>query len=111
MNMNIQGAAEAASFAFVSIGTPDGDLLVCKNCAKAYRTERGLNVHHMHMHEEEYRVENIPFTCVKAHWDGEELVLLAMEELWLTRLGEKNINHKLADKFPHRSLEHERRAV
>ena len=43
MNTNTQGAAEAASSASVSIGAPDGDLYVCKNCAEAYRTERGLN--------------------------------------------------------------------
>ena len=51
MNMNIQRAAKAAS-AFVSIGAPDGDLYVCKNCVKAYQTERGLNVHRRHMLEE-----------------------------------------------------------
>ena len=34
---------------------------------------------------------------MKARWDG--------KELQLTRLGEKNINCKHADKFPHCSLE------
>ena len=72
---------------------------------KACQTERGLTVHHRHMHEEEYHVENVPVPHVNARWDGEELVLLAREELWLTQLGEKNINHKLADKFPHRSFD------
>ena len=57
------------------------------------------------MHKEEYHVENIPVPHVKARWENKEVVLLAREELWLTRLGEKNINRKLAGKFPHHSFE------
>ena len=50
-------------------------------------------------------MENVPIPRVKPCWDGKELVLLAREELCLTLLSEKNINYKLANKFPHHSLE------
>ena len=66
MSINIQGAVKATSSAFVSIGAPDGDLYVHKNYAKAYRPERGLNVHRRRMYEEEYHTENVPVPRVKA---------------------------------------------
>ena len=62
-------------------------------------------IHQRRMHEEVYHAAKVPKAQKKAHWDDEELVLLAREEICLTRLRVKNINSELIKVLPNRMLE------
>ena len=99
----MDAAGEASTDTFM-IGT-SGNMFVCADCRKTYKTERGLTLHMQKKHAEVYHELNIPQPRVKARWDDEEYVLLAREEVRLARLGVKFMNKELRKVLPHHSLE------
>ncbi len=89
----MDAAGEASTDTFM-IGT-SGNIFVCSDCRKTYKTERGLSLHMRKKHAEVYHELNIPQPRAKPRWDDEEYVLLAREEVRLARLGVKFMNKGL----------------
>ena len=64
-----------------------------------------LSQHRRRAHPAEYHAQNVPTVRTKAHWDHEELLLLGCAELVFRRSGVRNINQRLVQITPGRTLE------
>ena len=73
------------------MGAVDADVLVCSKCSREF-----LAQHCRSAHPEQYHLEDVPQPHKKAHWDQEELFILARTELTLRRSGVRYINQALA---------------
>lgn len=104
-NMIATDAVCEASADTFQIGSEDNTPFVCQYCQKALKSKGGLTIHLRKMHEENFHATNVPLPRIKARWDDEEYVLLAREEVRLTKQGVKNINKELTKVLPHRSLQ------
>lgn len=74
------------------------------DCSREFRKAVGLSVHHCRAHPEEYHQENVSEQRKKARWDGEEMVLLAREELCAEAEGVKKMNKHLHSLFPSQTM-------
>ena len=57
------------------------------------------------MYPTEYNAQNVPVARQKARWDHEELLILARAETVFRRSGVRNVNQRLAQITPGRTLE------
>jgi len=78
----------------------------CADCGRCFPTLRGLSQHRRSAHLDVYHLAPVnPIVRKKAHWDREESVLMACEELRLRSCGVSNINQELAKCVTGRTLE------
>ena len=80
-------------------------LIVCPECSRAFWTTRGLSQHRRRAHPTEYHTQNVPVARQKTCWDHEELLILACAEIVFQRSGVRNVNKRLAQITPGRTLE------
>ena len=66
---------------------------------------RGLSQHRRRAHPTEYHAQNIPAARQKARWDHEKLLILARTEIVFRESGVRNINQRLVQIIPGRTLE------
>ena len=107
-NEDATGAAAAALADDLRRGGAAADvglLSVCPECDRAFRSARGLSQHRRRAHPTEYHAENVPAARVKASWDHEELLIMARAEITLRVSGVRNINQRLVQITPGRTLE------
>ena len=91
--------AESPSDVRPTIGVPcDDGLLQCPDCPRGFTTKVGASIHRRRVHPEAYHLASMPQPRVKARWDHEEKVLLAMAELALESNGDVVKNNELAEK-------------
>ena len=76
-------------------------LYVCEWCGIPYGSRRGLSQHKRHAHATEYHLECVP-TFTKERWSHEETVLVAREEIRLSRAGVSSVNFNIFRKFRNR---------
>ena len=77
----------------------------CPECLWTFGSVRGLSQHRRQTHPTEYHAHNVPIAKQKAHWDHEELLILACAEIIIRRSGTRNINQWLVQITPGRTLE------
>ena len=87
------------------MATDTGLLSVCPECSRAFGSARGLSQHQRRVHPTVYHAENLPAARKKAGWDQEELLLLGRAELVFRLSGVRNINQRLLEITPGRTLE------
>ena len=80
-------------------------LFACPKCQRAFGSARGLSLHRRRAHPTEYHAQNVPVARQKARWDHEELLILARAEIIFRRSGVRNINQRLVQITPGRTLE------
>ena len=85
--------------------TDTGLLSICPECSRAFGSGRGLSQHRRRAHPSEYHAENVPVARMKARWDHEELLILARTENVFRRSGVRNINQRLVQITPGRTLD------
>ena len=107
-NEDAMGAAATAPTDDLRRGGAAADvglLSVCPECDRAFRSARGLSQHRCRAHPTEYHAENVPAARVKARWDHEKLLIMARAEITLRVSGVRNINQRLVQITPGRTLE------
>ena len=80
-------------------------LSTCPECQRAFGSVRGLSQHRRRAHPAEYHTQIVPIARLKAHWDHEELLVLARPEIIFRRSGVRNINQRLVQITPGRTLD------
>ena len=80
-------------------------LSTCPECQQAFGLVRGLSQHQRRAHPAEYHAQNVPIARLKARWDHEELLVLARAEIIFWRSGVRNINQRLVQITPGRTLD------
>ena len=79
-------------------------LFVCEWCGIPYGSRRGLSQHKRHAHATEYHLQCLP-VFKKERWSHEETVLVAREEIRLSKAGVKSVNSDLFRKFCNRTAD------
>ena len=86
--------------------TEAGLLFACPECDRAFGSARGLSQYRRRAHPTEYHAENVPTVRKKARWDHEELLILAHMKIALRESGVGNINQRLVQITPGRTLDY-----
>ena len=73
-------------------------------CNNAFRLAKGLSQQRRRAHPTEYHAEDVLTARVKARWDHGELLIMARAEITLPVSGVRNINQRLAQITPDRTL-------
>ena len=109
MNPRVRAGAAAAALTDdiqeEGAATDTGLLSICPECSRAFGSGRGLSQHRRRAHPSEYHAENVPVARMKARWDHEELLILARTENVFRRSGVRNINQRLVQITPGRTLD------
>ena len=101
----VAAAAPADDIRRGGAATDTGLLSVCPECSRAFRSTRGLSQQQHRVHLNEYHAENVPIDRQNACWDHEELLVLARAEIVLRWSGVRNINQRLVQITPSRTLD------
>ena len=103
--MGAAAAAPADDTQGEGVVTDAGLLFACPECQHAFGSTRGLSLHRRRVHPTEYHAQNVPVARQKARWDHKELLILARTEIIFRRWGVRNINQRLVQITPGRTLE------
>ena len=103
--MGAAAAAPADDTQGEGVVTDAGLLFACPKCQHAFGSTRGLSLHWRRAHPTEYHAQNVPVARQKARWDHKELLILARTEIIFRRWGVRNINQRLVQITPGRTLE------
>ncbi|KAL1486220.1 hypothetical protein MTO96_031489 [Rhipicephalus appendiculatus] len=77
---------------------------ICTECGRAFQTKSGLSQHRRHRHLEAYNAD-INVERSKPRWTREENYLMARFEADLHKQNVRNINERLAERFPARTFD------